>query len=220
MMVKAISRAALVTALFFLGCGSVAAERLVDRLLRGEPVPAPARGGSAQDVPLDPEQPVVSRTFAGGAGPDGGQEADYQGGLVAFYFKDYEKAEALWRTPAQQGHAKAQANLAWLYQHGAGVERDLDEAYRWYRRAAQQGHAVAQNNVGVFLHKGWAGGKAGEAEVWYRRAAEQGYGYAQFNLAEWLLERGRGGEARQWLERAAAQSVEAAKERLATLPAD
>ena len=34
-------------------------------------------------------------------------------------------------------------NLGGLYEHGDGIEADLDEAKRWYARAAAKGHEDA-----------------------------------------------------------------------------
>lgn len=45
---------------------------------------------------------------------------------------------------AELGNVKAQFKLAWCYEKGVGVKRDVDAAVRWYRKAAAQGDAAAQ----------------------------------------------------------------------------
>ncbi len=49
---------------------------------------------------------------------------------------DFENAAIWYRRAAEQGWARAQTNLARLYENGLGVERDLVEAVYWYRLAS------------------------------------------------------------------------------------
>ncbi|MBR5675584.1 MAG: sel1 repeat family protein [Neisseriaceae bacterium] len=56
----------------------------------------------------------------------------------AFYW--YQKA-------AQNGHAFAQHNLAYLYEIGYGIEKDLTQSIYWYQKAADNGDNYAQNNL-------------------------------------------------------------------------
>jgi TPR repeat protein len=60
------------------------------------------------------------------------------------------------------------------------------------------------------------------AQVWYRSAAERGQPYAQMMLGRFLSRSVAGeynpAEARFWLERAAAQGLQDAKNDLAALP--
>ena len=79
---------------------------------------------------------------------------DYVEGLLAYGSSDYNTALENWRPLAKQGVALAQYNLALMYYHGEGVERDLKEAARLYRLAAEQGVASAQNNLGVMYKNG------------------------------------------------------------------
>ncbi len=50
---------------------------------------------------------------------------------------------------AEQGDAKAQNNLGFMYDVGLGVRQDDAEARRWYSRAAAQGDAKALHNLGL-----------------------------------------------------------------------
>lgn len=48
---------------------------------------------------------------------------------------------------AEQGDAKAQANLGLMYAEGKGVKQDLAMAKFWYEKAAAQGDADAIERV-------------------------------------------------------------------------
>ena len=58
--------------------------------------------------------------------------------------KDLGKAAELYQKAADQGNAKAQMNLGWLYENGQGVPKDLGKAAELYQKAADQGDAPAQ----------------------------------------------------------------------------
>ncbi|HHC29993.1 MAG TPA: sel1 repeat family protein, partial [Rhodobacterales bacterium] len=67
---------------------------------------------------------------------------------------DYEKAAELYRKAAENGLARAQANLGYLYQKGRGVEQDYAEAARWYRVAADQGSTRGMLDLGTLYFLG------------------------------------------------------------------
>ena len=48
---------------------------------------------------------------------------------------DNAKAVELFDKAAKQGHDDAQCNLGWYYQHGTGVEHDMEKAV-WYSSCA------------------------------------------------------------------------------------
>lgn len=56
--------------------------------------------------------------------------------------------------PAQQGDAKAQVFVAYLYETGQGVNQNYVKAAEWYTRAAQQGNPVAQTQLGNMYRLG------------------------------------------------------------------
>ncbi len=102
---------------------------------------------------------------------------------------DYATAVREWRPLAEQGDARAQANLGLMYADGHGVERDDAEAVRWYLLAAEQGYAVGQFNLGFMYASGLGVPEDQPRGVsLYRRAAEQGMKAAQFNLAAHYFE--------------------------------
>jgi TPR repeat protein len=109
---------------------------------------------------------------------------DFRKGLEAYNSGDYATALKEWRPLAEQGQAKAQFNLGYMYDKGNGVTQDYAEAVKWYRKAAEQGDADAQNNLGNRSYNGEGVTQDyAEAVKWYRKSAEQGHANAQFNLA-------------------------------------
>ena len=63
--------------------------------------------------------------------------------------QDYAEAMKWYRKAADQGHARAQFNLGFMYYDYKGVRQNYAEAMKWYRKAAGQGHARAQFNLGL-----------------------------------------------------------------------
>jgi TPR repeat protein len=77
------------------------------------------------------------------------------------------------RKGAEGGDAKSQANLAFYYHIGFGVEQNDAEAAKWYRKAAEQGHLLAQEVLAGMYRDGSGVPKDYvEAARWYRRAAD------------------------------------------------
>jgi uncharacterized protein len=76
------------------------------------------------------------------AGPREDAAAAYRRG-------DYGVAFRLWRPLAEQGDARAQAELGWMYNTSEGVAQNRVQAASWYRKAADQGLADAQTHLGL-----------------------------------------------------------------------
>ena len=109
--------------------------------------------------------------------------ADFEKGLAAAS-GDFATALAEWTPLAEGGEARAQFNMAVLYDNGYGVERDLAEAAKWFHLAAEQGIPMAQYNLGFMYATGEGVEKdVKEAVQWYWLAANQGLTVAQYNLA-------------------------------------
>jgi TPR repeat protein len=84
---------------------------------------------------------------------------------------------------AEQGHAKAQFELARCYDDGHGVDKNSETAVEWYTKAAEQGHARSQLYLGFCYKKGQGVAKNMETAVkWYTKASKQGSADAQYNL--------------------------------------
>jgi TPR repeat protein len=120
------------------------------------------------------------------------------------------------KAKAVQGDARAQYNLALMYDKGEGVKQDLMQAKLWYDKAAAQGFAPAQYNLALMYYKG-EGVKQDltRAKLWWEKAAVQGYAQAQYNLGI-AYYKGEGvkqdlAQAKLWWEKAAAQGHDQAQ---------
>ena len=53
------------------------------------------------------------------------------------------EAEESVKAAAENGNARAQFNLGFMYEHGYGVVKNEEEKKKWYRKAEQQKYAIA-----------------------------------------------------------------------------
>jgi len=76
-----------------------------------------------------------------------------------------------------------QNQIAYMYENGQGVERDLNKAFEWYTKSAEQGDEYAQYNLGV-IYKNGQGVESDNKKAfeWYTKAAAQGNIDAQTDL--------------------------------------
>ncbi|SUZ82048.1 uncharacterized protein METZ01_LOCUS34902, partial [marine metagenome] len=74
--------------------------------------------------------------------------------LDAMDKEDYRTSFEIFQPLAEQGNAKAQFHLGFLYRIGQGVNQDFQKAYHWYSLSAEQGYAEAQYKVGLMHFKG------------------------------------------------------------------
>ena len=91
---------------------------------------------------------------------------------------------------AEQGNAKAQFNLGWMYANGQGVRQDDAQAVQWFGKAAEQGLAEAQYNLGLMYYHG-RGIRQNHnlAKEWFGKACQNGLqqgceGYRHLDDAE------------------------------------
>jgi TPR repeat protein len=135
---------------------------------------------------------------------------DYNLAIKAFDRKNYELALSWLKPLAEQGHAKAQSYLGYMYEYACGVARDYREAARWYSLAAEHGDAYSQLNLGEIYEKGLGVARDdSRAAQWYAKAAELGDRQAQLYLAS-MYRDGRGvarnfKDAEKWFAMAADQ---------------
>lgn len=92
-------------------------------------------------------------------------------------FTQYQKA-------AQQGHAQAQWQLAWLYRQGRGTAENYAMAAHWFAQAAQQDVTGAAFYAGL-MH--YYLGDTQQALRWYFKASEQDDVEAHIRLADLYL---------------------------------
>ncbi len=97
---------------------------------------------------------------------------------------DFTAAVPLYRALAEKGNVGAQKRLGYLYEIGAGVERDWLKAAEWYSKAADAGDDGAAAALG-FIGRNWVRMNSGGNEAIYalvEKAAKMGNPRAQFSL--------------------------------------
>jgi len=119
---------------------------------------------SAQEGDADKQLRLGNRYFKGNKGCD----------------QNYERAAEWFQKAAEQGHAKAQMNVAFCFKKGKGVNQDPAKAFEWYKKAANQGLADAQICLGgCFQHGDGVAQDLEEAARLFQLAADQGAAKAQ-----------------------------------------
>jgi hypothetical protein len=132
-----------------------------------------------------------------------------------------ERAKA-YRARADQGDAKAESDLAYMYSQGQGVPQDYDEALRLRRKAADQGYADGEDGLGyMYIYGQGVPQDYAEALRWYRKAADQGDAKGQYGVAL-IYEYGQGvpqdyAEALRWCRKAADQGYAKAEYNLGNI---
>lgn len=97
---------------------------------------------------------------------------------------EHAAAAALYTQLAKGGDAKARTRLAWMYEAGRGVDRDLAEAARLFLVSAQAGDAEAQYAIGVMAMTGRGQPMdPASAREWLQKAAAQNHAAARAALA-------------------------------------
>lgn len=93
-------------------------------------------------------------------------------------------AAEIFQRLAEAGNITASTRLAWMYEAGRGVARNLQEAARLFMAAAVAGDAEAQYAIAVMYRTGKGQSLDREQSlVWLKRAAGQGYPAARAALA-------------------------------------
>ncbi len=88
----------------------------------------------------------------------------------------HEQAAVRYQRSAEAGNLTAHTRLAWMYEAGRGVPRDLTQAAKLFMTAAQAGHAEAQFAVAVMHRTGQGQPKdRAQAMVWLNKSAQQHY---------------------------------------------
>jgi TPR repeat protein len=77
----------------------------------------------------------------------------FEDGLDAARRADYAAVLRLWAPLAEQGDARAQANLGLLYSNGRGVSQDYVSAYMWFDLAAAGGNEEAEKRRDTMAKK-------------------------------------------------------------------
>lgn len=113
-------------------------------------------------------------------------------GVDLYNTGEYEQAFLCFQKSAELDYDNGQSWLAFCYETGKGVEKDMDRAVSFYLKLARKGHVFSQLKVAWFYQKGISLDKDCVKSVyWYQKAAEQGNPDAQTNLG-WCYEWGWG----------------------------
>jgi len=89
---------------------------------------------------------------------------------------DVAAAAEAYRTLSDQGNLRARTRLAWLYEAGRGVERDLPKAADLFQSAAEAGEAEAQFALSVMYETGAGRPTDPDAAArWLKKSADAGY---------------------------------------------
>lgn len=81
-------------------------------------------------------------------------EAAFQTAMMARAKGDFATMFREMTALANEGYAKAQARLGWMYQRGLGVPQDYQQARAWYEKAGANGLANAIAHVGKLYELG------------------------------------------------------------------
>ena len=93
-------------------------------------------------------------------------------------------AATLYQQLAEAGDVTARTRLAWMFEAGRGVERDLATAARLFMQSAEAGDAEAQYAIAVMYRTGQGQPKdRAQSLNWLKRSAEQRYPAASAALA-------------------------------------
>jgi TPR repeat protein len=88
---------------------------------------------------------------------------------------NYREALKWYTKAAENGSIYAQSGLAFLYQHGLGVNIDYTKAIDLYTQAARMRNVKAQISLGCIFRKGEIVDKdLAKATEWYKRATKEG----------------------------------------------
>lgn len=79
---------------------------------------------------------------------------EYEEGLEAAQRGDFAVALEKWMIAADQGDARAQYYIGYMYRRGDGVRKNDVEAAKWLLKAAVQGLAPAQDYIGWMYANG------------------------------------------------------------------
>jgi len=99
--------------------------------------------------------------------------AGFDEGVEAYAQAEYAKAMAEFKPLAEQGDARSEYFMGFLYRYGYGVAANATEAGKWFRLAGEQGDAKSL----YYLGKMYEGGEGVErdpvaAHMYYARSAK------------------------------------------------
>ncbi|WP_114325764.1 tetratricopeptide repeat protein [Candidatus Colwellia aromaticivorans] len=113
------------------------------------------------------------------------RDRDFLRAETAHASADYIQAANIWQRLADDNDIISRTRLAWLYEKGQGVKRDLKRAAELFRHSAMDGDPDAQYALAVMLQTGIGQAKdLQESDIWLQRAADLGHRAAALALAQ------------------------------------
>jgi TPR repeat protein len=217
---------ALVVSIFLSGCGENTTSQPVSNVVtKNTPEQVPSWDSLSKTPSVSnevakktPEQVLADLTKKAEAGD---AEAQFALGMMHRDGFNYDKdgkflndeATEWLQKAANQGHAKAQFNLAVAYSFGRGVPKNTAKAMEWYQKAAAQGHAEAQYHLATTYYEGNNGvtKDLAKAAGLFQSAAAQENVNAQGMLGV-MYSKGEGvpkdlAKAAEWWQKAAEQGA-------------
>jgi len=138
--------------------------------------------------------------------------------------QDYEQARIYFGESAAKGNTVSMYYLGDIYLEGKGVEKDFAKAMEYFHKAASLKNEYAETRLALLNYYG-AEGVYQDYEVayeYFKKATRHGYSQAQFNMGVvYFLGHGATkseAEALHWMELAAGNGHEKAKEFLSKTP--
>ena len=117
-------------------------------------------------------------------------------GVYYYQVQRYEQSKSWLEQAANQQHAGAMNQLAWIYREGLGVSQDLDYAVMWHSYAAEADYPRAMTNLAYLYSIGEGVDKDLETSAkWYIKAAGLNSASAIYAVAAYTLN-GTGGIAK------------------------
>ncbi len=108
---------------------------------------------------------------------------EFSDAMRSYIREDYSTAFETFEKLAEQGQAKAQGQLGYMYYYGKGTTLNYKHAINWLTKAAKQGVVGSQYRLGLIYDNGdGVLQDYKQAFHWYTKAAEQGEIRAQNNL--------------------------------------
>ncbi|MEH6524947.1 MAG: tetratricopeptide repeat protein [Sneathiella sp.] len=109
------------------------------------------------------------------------QALDFESGWKLYQQGRFVEAYEIWEPLAESGDAKAQFNLAVLYEQGRGVDPDSAKSAYWNNQAVEAEYPPALHNLALSL---LAEKKNIEAIDYLRQAAEKDFAASQYTLGK------------------------------------
>lgn len=112
------------------------------------------------------------------------RDKDFLRAETAHASADYLQAAHIWQLLADDNDTISRTRLAWLYEKGQGVKRNLQRAAELFRQSAMDGDADAQYALAVMLQTGKGQTQDFEkSNLWLQKAANSGHRGAALALA-------------------------------------